>query len=83
MDSELRIWERPYLRTSADCQSTLLKLIGLEFCSLVGTRSCLFPSGSSTSGELVMKWTWTCPCRLEDEPLSVIVISMVTLEVYC
>ena len=26
-------------------------------CSLVGTRSCLFPSGSSMSGELVMKWT--------------------------
>jgi hypothetical protein len=31
------------------------------------------------SGEFVIKWTWTWPCRLEDAPLSVIVISMVVL----
>ena len=79
MDSEFRIWERPYRRTSTNHQSKLLMLVGFELYSLVGTRSCLFPSGSSMSAEFVIKWTWTCPCRLEDVPLSVIVISMLVL----
>lgn len=52
IDSELRIWERPYLRTS-EC----IREAQLEECKniLVGTSSCLFPSGNSISGEFVVK----------------------------
>jgi len=35
------------------------------------------------SGELVMKWTCTCPRRLDDAPSFVIVISMAILEFRC
>lgn len=62
--SELRIWDKPYLRTSGESkrisqneQQTAIAEMRFSFHLLVGTSSCLLLSGSSISGKLVVNIT--------------------------